>query len=210
MKKITLIALLLILFTNSLCLAQAPQPKQVQGPGDWTLDVKFEHLRPIELRVGENRKAMRFWYVILTVTNNTGQDVDFYPMCELVTDNFQILPANTKLPTEVFKHIEKRHKRVYPFLEPLQLGSTRILQGQDNTRDIAVIWPEFDAKAKGLQLFVGGLSNETVAVKNPTDNAEPATNYLRKTLELNYSIQGDALFRSRPNLKFEGQNWVMR
>jgi hypothetical protein len=129
-----------------------------------------------------------------------------------MTDTFQVLPANTKLPPEVFNHIQKRHKRAYPFIEPLQLGGTKILQGQDNTRDIAVIWPEFDAKAKRLKLFVSGLSSETVAIENPPESecAEPVKIYLRKTLELNYAISGDPIFRSRPNLKFDSETWVMR
>ena len=99
--------LLVVLFCWS-CFG-APEPALVQGPSDWTLDVKFEHLRQIELRAGADRVPMRFWYIILTVTNNTGQDVDFYPKCELMTDTFQVISAGSKTPTEVFEHIKKRH-----------------------------------------------------------------------------------------------------
>lgn len=206
--KIALFAILLIC-----CLSiAAPEPRLVQAPDDWTLDINYEQLSQIELRIGKDRKPMRFWYVILTITNNSGQDINFYPMCELVTDTFQIIPSGSQTPPEVFANIQKRHKRTYPFLEVLQPTGIRILEGQDNTKDITVIWPDFDPKAKELSLFIAGLSSETIAVEKPVqDNVdEPITVYLRKTLALNYSISGDPVFRSRPKLTFKGQNWVMR
>ena len=196
------------------CVAQAaPEPAVVQGPDDWTLDVKFEHLQQIMVQSSGDSQPKRYWYMIITLTNKTKHDVDFYPKCELVTDTFEVTPAGKDTPLEVFDQIKKLYHRKFPFLEPLENSGTKILQGEDNTRDIAIIWPDFDAKAKNIKIFVAGLSNETVAVDHPTEkdqSGKPVKIYLRKTLELSYKIGGDPAFRSKAKLVYEGKRWVMR
>ena len=191
----------------------APEPALIPAPQDWTVDVRFEHLEQIMLRLSDGSPPQRFWYVILTVTNNTGREVDFYPKCELMTDTFEIIPAGRTTPVEVFENLKRRHKLRYPFLEALNLSGTPVLRGEDNTKDIAIIWPDFDPAAKGEKLFVSGLSNETTAVDNPTArdaDGRPTKVLLRKTLELDYSISGDPAFRSQPKLTFKGKTWIMR
>ena len=113
----------------------------------------------------------------------------------------------------VFKHIKKRHQSKYPFLESLEKAGNRILQGRDNTKDIAIIWPDFDAKAKNIKLFISGLSNETVAIDHPRakdQSGKPVKVFLRKTLELSYAMRGDAAFRSQAMLMYKSKRWVMR
>jgi hypothetical protein len=113
----------------------------------------------------------------------------------------------------LFNRVRERHKSNYPFLELLDSAGTRILQGEDNTKDIAVIWPDFDTQAKNLQLFITGLSNETVAVNHPVekdDVGEPVKVFLRKTLELSYSLKGDQALRANGSFIYQGKRWVMR
>jgi hypothetical protein len=194
------------------CLA-APQPAIVPGPGDWTVDVTFEHPQQIVVQLSGDSGPRRFWYTIITLTNKTNRDVDFYPKCELMTDTFQIAPAGGSASAAVFEQIKRRHQSGYPFLEPLESTSNKILQGEDNTRDIAIIWPDFDAKAKSIKLFIAGLSNETVAIDHPVAKDEagrPIRVFLRKTLELSYGLSGDAFLRSDANLTYNGKRWVMR
>ena len=194
------------------CLA-APEPAIVPGPGEWTVDVTFEHPQQIVLQLGIDNKPRRFWYTIITLTNRTNRDVGFYPKCDLMTDTFQIIPAGKDRPEAVFERIKKRHKDRYPFLEPLEKTSNKILQGEDNTKDIAIIWPDFDAQAKDIKIFITGLSNETVAIDHPIakdETGKPVKVYLRKTLELSYALRGDTSIRSYVNLSYEGKHWVMR
>lgn len=194
------------------CLA-APEPAIVPAPGQWTLKMEFTNPQQIIWPQGPDKKPMNFWYTIITLTNNTGNDVDFYPKCDLMTDSFQIIPAGKFVSTALFEQIKKRHKNRYPFLELLNNAGTKILQGQDNTRDIAVIWPDFDAKASSVKLFITGLSNETAVVDNPISKDEmgmPARTFLRKTLELNYSVRGDQDLRSPVSFVFQGKRWIMR
>jgi len=194
------------------CLA-APEPAIVPGSGEWTIDVIFEHPQQIMLQVGFDNKPRRFWYMIVTLTNKANRDVDFYPKCDLMTDTFQIIPAGKETPAAVFEQIKRRHQSGYPFLEPLEKAGNKILQGEDNTRDIAIIWPDFDAQAKNIKVFITGLSNETVAIDHPIAKDEagkPVKVYLRKTLQLSYALRGDTSLRSEDGLSYKGRRWVMR
>ena len=196
----------------------APEPAIVQGAGDWTVDVTFEHPRQIMVQAdpapgGVGGKLERFWYVIIRLTNKTGRDVDFYPSAELMTDTFQVLPAGERTPERVFDEIKLRHQRAHPFLESLEKCGNRILQGDDNAKDIAIIWPDFEAKAKNIKFFIAGLSNETVAIEHPTakdENGRRKKIFLRKTLEMDYGVAGDAAFRTDARLTFNGNRWIMR
>ena len=203
-----------ILFVT-VCLAglcpAAPQPAIVQAARDWTLDVRYENLAQITVSLeGQNR---RFWYLILTLTNKTGTDAAFYPKCDLMTDTFSFTPAGSNVPQAVFEQIKRRHQAKYPFLASLEKTDNRILQGSDNTRDIAVIWPDFDAKAKSVKLFIAGLSNETAVIDHPVERGEnnlPKKIFLRKTLEMNYTLAGDPTFRSDTKLTLQSKRWIMR
>jgi hypothetical protein len=194
------------------CLA-APEPAVAPGPGLWTVDTTFSHPQQIVLRLGPDNQPNRFWYVLITLTNTTDHDVDFYPNCDLMTDTFQIIPAGKGVGSSVFEQIKRRHQSKYQFLEPLEKTGNKILQGEDNAKDIAIIWPDFDAKANNIKLFITGLSNETVAVNHPTakdKTGKPVKVYLRKTLELSYAVMGDPALKSDASLAYAGKCWIMR
>jgi hypothetical protein len=207
MKSLTIGVLALMMV--GVCWA-APNPAVVQKPGDWTLDIRFENPQQIKL-TGDI--SQRYWYIILTLTNKSGKDVDFYPSAELITDTLQVVPAIKGTSTVLFEKIKSRHQGKYKFLQLLENSPDKILQGQDNTVDVVICWPDFDPNAKNASIFITGLSNETVAVDHPTDkdkDGNPVKVYLRKTLELNYSIAGDPKFRDDQKLTFESKTWVMR
>jgi len=193
--------------------AAAPEPAVVPGPGLWTIDTTFTHPQQIVLRLGPDNQPKRFWYVLLTLTNKTDRDVDFYPKCDLMTDTFQITSAGKGVGSVVFEQIKKRHQSKYPFLETLEKVGNKILQGEDNAKDIAIIWPDFDPNAKSIKVFISGLSNETAAIDHPIskDKAGKALKvYLRKTLELSYGLTGEPATRSDANLAYAGKRWIMR
>lgn len=195
------------------CWAVAPIPAAMPAPGQWTIDTKFTHPQQIILRTGPGGKPERFWYSLITLTNKTGRKVDFYPKCELKTDTFQIIPAGQNVTPDVFESIKNRHQATYSFLESLAATDNKILAGEDNTKDIAVIWPDFDEKAKEIKIYITGLSNETAFVNHPVakdKNGEPLKVFLRKTLELTYNLEGDSAQRSDANLVFKSTGWVMR
>jgi len=204
----------LIFFIGScfigLCPA-APQPAVIQKPDDWTLDVRFEDLAQFNIEL--NGRQKRFWYMIITLTNRTGSDADFYPKCDLMTDTFEFVPAGCDVPGTVFEQIKLRHRSRYPFLESLEQAGSKVLQGEDNSKDIAIIWPDFDPNAKNVKLFIAGLSNEIAVVAHPVEkgkSGQPKKILLWKTLELNYSLAGDPAFRSDARLTFNSKRWIMR
>jgi hypothetical protein len=202
-----------VIFFSETAVFSAPKPAVVPGANQWTLNIVFTQPQQITVKVPGEKKAQRFWYIIVTLTNNTNIDVPFYPGCELVTDTFQIISAYKNTKNAVFEKIKSRHKKKYPLLESLELADNKILQGQDNTKDLAIIWPDFDPKSKDISLFIAGLSNETKAIEHPTKkdpNGNPEKIYLRKTLELQYSISGDPTLRDNTILAFKCQDWVMR
>ncbi len=207
----TLFALVLL---ACFCLAEVPEPAIVQGPGEWTAETRFTHPQQIMLEGGlPDSRPMRFWYIILTVTNKTKRDVDFFTNCELMTDTFQIIHSGKDMPSVVFENIKRRHQSSYPFIELLQETSSKLLEGEDNAKDLAIIWPDFDAKAKSIKIFITGLSNETAVVYHPIEKDElgrPKRVYLRKTLELDYDLGGDPAFRSDVRLDYKGKRWIMR
>lgn len=191
----------------------APEPAIVPGPQLWTVDVKFEHPQQIMMPASKNNRSGRFWYTIITLTNKADHDVDFYPESLLMTDTFQIIPAGKDVSLRVFEQIKHRHQSGYPFIEFLEKSNNRILQGADNTKDIAIIWPDFDDNAKSVKIFITGLSNETIAIDHPVaidQMGKPKQVFLRKTLELSYQFGGDVAFRTDSKLRFQGKRWVMR
>ena len=198
--------------TVCLCLA-GPKPAIVPAPGQWTVNIEFTHPQQVVVGRGLDNHPTRFWYTIITLTNHTGYDVDFYPKCYLMTDSFHVVAAGKFVSSSIFDQIKSRHRSRYPFLEPLHNAGNKILEGVDNTKDIAVIWPDFDTKAKNIKLFITGLSNETAVVNHPVSkdrNSEPVKIFLRKTLELNYALRSDAALRSNVSLLYEGKRWIMR
>lgn len=212
MKSFVYGTLTIFVLMTGICPA-APQPAIIPDPDDWTVEATFEHPQQIVLQLSGDNQPKRFWYTIITLTNKTNRDVDFYPKCELMTDTFQITPAGTATPAAVFERLKKRHQSRYPFLESLEKTDNRILQGRDNAKDIAIIWPDFDAKANNIKLFIAGLSNETVVIDHPIakdQTGKPVKVFLRKTLELSYALGGDAALRSRSGPIYEGKRWVMR
>lgn len=207
-------AIVCVLAVQSLCLA-FPEPALVHDKGDWTLDVRYSQPQQVSVSVPSDpsAKPKRFWYIILTVTNNTNQDAPFYPAFYLVTDTFQVIPAEKRMRKVVFDKIKLLHQGRYPFLESLDFVGNKILQGQDNQRDIAVIWPDFDPKTKNVDMFFAGLSNETAIIDHPIakdSKDKPVKVYLSKALQLKYSIGGDERLRAYAKLYPKSRHWVMR
>jgi len=192
--------------------AQIPKPAVVQKPGDWTANVLYTNPQQIVLKTADG-KSLRYWYIIITVTNRTSREVNFYPRCEVLTDTFQLITAGNGTPDEVFNAIKQRHSSTYPFIELLETASTQLLVGNDNAKDILIVWPDFDMQAKGIKIFINGLSSEIAVIDHPVqkqESGQPEKIFLRKTLKLDYDLGGDPLFRNETTLDFFSQSWIMR
>ena len=194
--------------------AAFPRPAVVQQPTEWTLSVQFQQPRQLSVRVPGQEKPQRFWYLILTVTNNSDRSaVPFVPKCELVTDTFEVMPAGHRIPKGVYETIRRKYQGRYPFLESMDFEDNRIHQGPDNTRDFVIIWRDFNPTAKEVNFFIAGMSNETTVLTHPTrtdEDGNPIRVFLQKTLQLRYKVGADPRQRDRARLELVEQNWVMR
>ncbi len=212
MKKTVLPLIIILSLAAFLYAANIPKPAIIQKPGDWTADVRYTNPQQITLKT-EDGKTVRYWYLIITVTNKTNREVDFYPRCDIVTDTFQLITGGNGTPDEVFNAIKQRHRSAYPFLELLEKTSNQLLVGSDNTKDLVIVWPDFDLQAKEIKIFISGLSNEIALIDHPTQklaDGSPAKVIIRKTLELDYTLGGDPLFRYDTTLEFKSKAWIMR
>ena len=214
MKRQVAVVLIGIVGLSGVACAAFPKPAIVQKPTEWTLTLQFEAPRQITLRLPGRQAPERFWYLILSLTNESSHaEVPFFPACELVTDNFEIIPAGFGVPKGVFEAIKLRHQGAYPFLESLDFEDNRIRRGIDSTRDFVIIWKDFNLKANEVSFFIGGLSNETAALWHPTQTdaeGSPVKIFLQKTLQLRYSVGADAALRDQASLELIAQTWVMR
>jgi hypothetical protein len=212
MMKRAIFAILGLLYI--VCISQAaPEPAAVPASNIWTINTEFSHPQQIIMQNESSKQLKRYWYIIVTLTNKTKRDADFYPKCELITDTFQIIPAGKGVASVVFNRIKERHRNTYPFLKYINEADNKLRQGEDNACDFAIIWEDFDNKAQNIKFFLTGLSNETAVLDHPVNKDQqgnPIQVYLRKTLELSYNIHGDPEMVSGVELKFDGKRWVMR
>lgn len=194
-----------------------PGPVPAVGTTKWQLDFEFHDPQRISVQLPGDAKATTFWYLLYTVTNNTGADVQYYPSVELVTDSLQTTEAGSNIPPRVFEHIKARHLKEYPFIAPQRTVTGALLQGKANARTSVAIFQMFDPEANGLTIYVSGLSGEIVRVANPSfDASQPKSEenpqffVLRRTLGITYHLPGDAESRKQTRPLRTKREWVMR
>ena len=204
--KLRNFALLIVLLAA--IVVAAPRPSLAPAAGIWTLDVVYTHPTQYSARDKEGN-VQRYWYMVLSLTNNTGEDVPFYPKFEMMTDTWQMSKADFGITTRIYSALKRMNEGSFPFLVSMDEVDNVILEGEDNAVDLLVVWKDFDVKAKGAKFFFAGMSNETAVVETESED-ETVRHILQKTLELNYSIPGDERKRDSQQLVFDSQRWIMR
>jgi len=192
-------------------------PKASAIAKTWELDFTFHDVQRISLTHAGDSQPTTYWYLLFTVTNDTGRDVEFFPSFRLVTESFQVREGGENISPSVYEAIFDRHRGDYRFTaEPSEITGT-LLQGEDNARTSAAVFRMFDAEANRFNIFVSGLSGDLARVRNPGfDDSKTASDdnapffILRRTLAITYDLPGDAI--SRPNARpiRRQREWVMR
>ncbi len=195
----------------------SPPPKPSVVPVSWELEFIYQAPQTILLRLPGEAKAQRYWYMLYTVVNRTKADQVFVPEFTLYTDTGKVHRAGDGIPAAVFDAIQRRHNN------PLLLDSAsiigKILQGEDNAKDGVAIWPDIDHDARNFDIFIAGISGERAVVplpaSGPADDAvQPGQSkgqaVLAKTMQLNYTLPGEAAARERTVPRLNSQEWVMR
>ena len=199
--------------------ASAPQPKTI--PTEWELQGRFQTPQPIQVTVPGETDRQIFWYVLYTTTNTSGDDRIFVPDFTLYTDTGQVLHGAEGISPSVFEAIQLRHNN--PLLNSVSAMTGQLLQGLDNAKDGVAIFLDIDPQARAFDLFIGGLSGETVGVKLPMKvivleadvegrpvKALKDTILLRKAWQLTYQLPGDAGARFSAKPRMASSRWVMR
>ena len=203
-----------------LCVGDAstyPTPSEVAI--HWELKIQFDVPRAVQLRPSPTEPFKTYWYMHYTVTNRTGKDRIFVPQFDLYTDTGQVIRAGQRIPSSIFRQI--REMQGSPLLRDTIDMVGKLLQGEDNAKEGLAIWPDFAPKAGTIDIFIGGLSGETVVVKLPrpirtgkrrgaATGPPQTTIVLAKTLHLSYKVPGEAAQRPFITPKRVTKTWVMR
>jgi hypothetical protein len=211
-------------FSTALVIATAVRPvsafpKPSVFPISWEL--KFEHSAPkrIVVRTPGTINPVAYWYMTFTVTNNTSEEQRFLPVFEMLMGDGTVIRSDKEIPAGVFDEIRKRERR--KSLEPMEKIAGRLLIGEDQARDGVAIWREPTTRMGTFHIFAGGLSGETVIMKEGqeiqikdwtkvTDAEKKKLTTLRKTLDMTYQIPGDEIKPEEDAINSQGEEWVMR
>jgi len=191
--------------------ASADYPKPSPYPIAWQF--QFQHDVPKRVVVDTGKDApVAYYYMTYTVTNNTGEERTFLPLFELLTSDGRVIRSDQNIPRKVFDAIKEREKK--QFLEPWTKIGGELRLGDDQARDGVAIWAEPAARMGKFNIFVGGLSGEAVHLKN--DKGEDLKDkegnpiILRKTLQLDFHIRGDEVYRGEDPVDPSPETWIMR
>jgi len=195
-------------------------PKPSLFPISW--EFKFEHCLPrrIAVMVPGSTTPQAFWYVTFTLTNDTGQERNFIPAFDMLTNDGTVIHSDAGIPNAVFEAIKLREHNL-PKLEPLSKIAGKLLQGEDQARDGVAIWAEPMPRMGSFSIFVSGLSGEACILKDGQETVikdwsqETPENraklvILFKTLQLKYQIPGDDVHGGQDAVVDKGQEWIMR
>jgi hypothetical protein len=197
----------------------APKPSQV--PFSWELDFEYKTPQAIRIQLPGEKSAKTFWYMLYTVTNHTGADQTFVPEFVLYTTSGQLLRSGAGVPFTAYEQIKQTVNN--PLLQESTAIIGKLLQGNDNAKTGVAIWPDFDARSGVIDIFVGGLSGEMTEITLPEaievmqldasgkqNKVTKSTVVLNKTLDLRYSVPGEASNRANVTPVLEKKSWVMR
>jgi hypothetical protein len=180
---------------------QAGPPTPSPFPIRWELDFNAGDLRLFV----DPADGSTWWYFTYQVTNKTERDRVWAPDLVLFTDAGEIMDAGNDVPTRVTEAI--RTLLGNDLLETQSEIIGDLLRGPEHARDGLAVWPATNVSVNEMSLFVGGVSGETVRVLHPRTGQQYI---LRKTMQRDYIIRGDAVARGDTPVESVGQRWVMR
>ncbi|MCA9250157.1 MAG: hypothetical protein R3E58_00980 [Phycisphaerae bacterium] len=183
----------------------------------WQLDIEFHDLERVSVTLPGDNKPTAYWFMLYTVTNNTGEDIEFYPTFDLVTSTLQVIPAGEAVSPTVYDILRQRYSKLYPFFrDPIRVHG-KLLQGEDHARTSVAVFRDFDPKADSVTVYIAGLSGEFAKAANPMfDPKKPESSDnprffpLRKTLAVTYDIPGDEVTRAASTPIRRLREWIMR
>lgn len=187
-------------------------PKPSAYPVSWELT--FEHSKPKRILVtpAGQSQAKAYWYITYTVTNKGNQKQNFLPVFEMLTEDGVVTRSDDSIPNAVLDSIRAHEKK--PKLQSVVEIAGTLLAGEDHAREGVAVWPEPQPEIGLFTIFVTGLSGEAVILEDAKagekkDEAKKPT-ILRKTLQLDYHVPGDAKYPGVDHVSEVEKQWIMR
>jgi hypothetical protein len=189
-----------------------PEPSVYPLPSAWYLTFKHGAVKRIVVDVPGKRVPTAYWYLLYTITNNSGKEVDFLPDFEMVSEDGKIHRSDQAVPLPVFEAIKKAEGN--DLLISATQATGPLHQGEDQAKDSVAIWEEPAARMGTFSVYVGGLNSEFVQATDndgkPINGADGKPITLRKTLKLDYTIWGDEVKPELDEVHAKPDEWVMR
>ncbi|MHC4908515.1 MAG: hypothetical protein ACYTF9_02185, partial [Planctomycetota bacterium] len=180
---------------------QAQHPTPASVPYRWELNFKPGALR---LYV-DDEDGKAYWFMTYKVENRTGRDQVWAPRFTLFTDDGRIMQSGRDVATRVTADLLAILGNELMEDQNTIIGD--LLHGREHAKDGLVIWPARNLNVNRLSLFVAGISGESLKIKNPATGEDVI---LRKTLQRDYLVRGDAGPRGSQELELATQRWIMR
>jgi len=163
----------------------------------WELD--FSSKPPRSIEVYENGAMEEYRYILFQVTNNTSQDVDFYPTFQMETEDGKLY---TSIPSpDIAKRLRERFGR--------ELVDTAAISGimkPGDTRKGVAVFKGVNGTSDVLTVYVGGLSGDLIVEKDAEGKLVP----LYRTFKLVYTREGDEYDLAIDQVNRKSAEWVWR
>lgn len=192
-------------------------PEPSRAPISWELQFSFHDPERITLTLPGDARPTTYWYMRYRVENDTGQEIQFFPSVELVTESLEVVQGGDLISPTVYDAIIQRHHVTDPFMVEPRRAMGPLLQGPDNAKGSVAVFRQFDPEADRFTIYFSGLSGEIQRIPNPTfdpkapeSDDNPRLFTLRKTLAIHYILPGDAQTRSLAEPVREKREWIMR
>lgn len=205
-------------------LAPAPQPVT------WEFDFAFLDPQRIEVQLPGQAETTTYWYVVYTVTNNTGRTRDFLPRFQIVTEDLSVYDTDMGISPLVFDAIRARHQLTHKYLVSPTEAIGPLRTGPDYARESVAVWRQIDLTQNSFCIYVAGLSGEVRFIPNPAYDPDapetvsvigpagfahdiavnPKHFTLRKTLEIRYTLPGSPAARPASVPERGVIRWIMR
>jgi len=163
----------------------------------WELDFESNPPRVYEIKEGD--ALGQYTYIIYRVTNNTDEEIDFFPTFEIETEA-GVLHRSGLYPKAYERIVKGETEKILSFpkiARTLKPGQTR--------RGVAV-FKGVDPAADELTVYVTGLSGDMKLRRDKEGRIKAEY----KTYKLIYSRPGDAYAAALDPVKLESSEWIWR
>lgn len=240
MPSRTIICAFALTLVSAAVIFAAVFPKPKEFTDSWELTFEPGVPKRIVVLSDGDQTPQAYWYLPYTITNNTKDAIDYLPEVELLTKDGRLHRANNNIPLAVYEKIKEveRNKLLEPqnkVAGKILVGEDQARDTVVIWRETTAEMGKFSIFVTGLSgekvaLFKKGTDflrvmtkeeqateeragrdvSDTVSVEELTAEQRKSVVVFRKTLKLNFHINGDEVFPGEDDVNENAQEWIMR